>query len=168
MIDPNAVHDAIFAGDMFLEYLPTVRLDDGRCIGCEALVRWRRGEDVIPPMDFIPVIEDTPVSGLLTYWVIDTMGHEMGEWMRRCPEVRVSVNVPPEVLGRGGIEYASYKANLMSVRNRVVLEITERGTPDRLGLEELREIVGSDVMIAMDDVAVDETTCWCSRGCRWT
>ena len=50
----------------------------------------------------------------------------------------------------------SYKANLMSVRNRVVLGITERGTPDRLGLEELREIAGSDVMIAMDDVAVDE------------
>lgn len=42
------------------------------------------------------------------------------------------------------------------MRNRVVLEITERGAPDRLGLEELKEIAGRDVMIAMDDVAVDE------------
>lgn len=155
-IDANAVHEALFAGDLFLEYLPVVRLSDGQCMGCEALVRWRRGDTVIPPMDFIPIIENTPVSGLLTYWVIDTMGHEMGDWMRRCPDVRIAVNVPPEVLGRGGIEYAGYKANLMSVRNRVVLEITERGAPDRLGLEELREIAGSDVMIAMDDVAVDE------------
>ena len=29
-------------------------------------------------MEFIPVIEHTPVSGLLTDWVIDTMGGEMG------------------------------------------------------------------------------------------
>lgn len=156
MIDPNAVHDALFAGEMFLEYLPTVSLADGRCVGCEALVRWRRGDEIIRPMDFIPIIENTPVSGLLTYWVIDTMGEEMGDWMRRCEDVHVAVNVPPEVLGRGGVEYAGYKANLLSVRNRVVLEITERGAPDRLGLEELKEIAGRDVMIAMDDVAVDE------------
>ena len=156
MIDPNAVHDAIFAGELFLEYLPTVRLSDGCCVGCEALVRWRRGDRVIPPMDFIPIIEDTPVSGLLTYWVIDTMGKEMGPWMRDCTDVNIAVNVPPEVLGRGGIEYAGYKANLLSVRNRVVLEITERGAPDRLGLEELKAIAGKEVMIAMDDVAVDE------------
>ena len=142
MIDPNAVHDAIFAGELFLEYLPTVRLSDGCCVGCEALVRWRRGDRVIPPMDFIPIIEDTPVSGLLTYWVIDPMGKEMGQWMRDCTDVNIAVNVPPEVLGRGGIEYAGYKANLLSVRNRVVLEITERGAPDRLGLEELKAIAG--------------------------
>lgn len=156
MINADTVHDAIFAGELFLEYLPTVRLADGQCVGCEALVRWRRGDEIIPPMEFIPVIENTPVSGLLTYWVIDTMGCEMGHWMRECTDVHLAVNVPPEVLGRGGIEYAGYKANLLSVRSRVVLEITERGAPDRLGLEELKEIAGSDVMIAMDDVAVDE------------
>lgn len=156
MITVDAVHDAIFAADLFLEYLPTVRLADGQCVGCEALVRWRCGDEVIPPMDFIPLIENTPVSGLLTYWVIDTMGQEMGDWMRRCDDIHVAVNVPPEVLGRGGVEYAGYKANLLSVRNRVVLEITERGAPDRLGLEELKEIADRDVMIAMDDVAVDD------------
>lgn len=156
MITADEVHHAIFAGELFLEYLPTVSLDDGRCVGCEALVRWQRGPEVVPPMAFIPVIENTPVSGLLTYWVIDTMGQEMGDWMRRCADVHIAVNVPPEVLGRGGVEYAGYKANLMSVRHRVVLEITERGAPDRLGLEELKALAGSDVLIAMDDVAVDE------------
>ena len=156
MIDPQAVRQALFACEMFLEYLPTVRLSDGCSVGCEALVRWRRDGRIVPPMDFIPIIENTPVAGLLTYWVIDTMGREMGEWMHRCPDVNVAVNVPPEVLGRGGIEYAGYKANLLSVRHRIVLEITERGAPDRMGLEELKEIAGSEVMIAMDDVAVDE------------
>lgn len=84
------------------------------------------------------------------------MGGEMGHWMRRCEDVHIAVNVPPEVLGRGGVEYAGYKAKLLSVRSRIVLEITERGAPDRLGLQELKEIAGRDVMIAMDDVAVDE------------
>ena len=57
MINADTVHDAIFAGELFLEYLPTVRLADGRCVGCEALVRWRRGDEIIRPMEFIPVIE---------------------------------------------------------------------------------------------------------------
>lgn len=39
MINADTVHDAIFAGELFLEYLPTVRLADGQCVGCEALVR---------------------------------------------------------------------------------------------------------------------------------
>ena len=157
MIDPQVVRQALFAGELFLEYLPTVRLADGCAVGCEALVRWRRDGQVVPPMEFIPIIENTPVAGLLTYWVIDTMGQEMGDWMRHCADVSIAVNVPPEVLGRGGVEYAGYKANLLSVRKRIVLEITERGAPDRLGLDELKELTGDEVMIAMDDVAVDET-----------
>lgn len=156
MIDPLAVRRALFAGEMLLEYLPTVRLSDGRSMGCEALVRWLRDGRIIPPLDFVPIIENTPVAGLLTYWVIDTIGREMGDWMRRCTDVSMAVNIPPDVLGRGGIQYAGYKANLLSVRSRIVLEITERGAPDRLGLEELKTIADSEVMIAMDDVAVDE------------
>ena len=34
---------------------------------------------------------------------LDTMGGEMGHWMRRCEDVHMAVNVPPEVLGRGGV-----------------------------------------------------------------
>ncbi len=156
MIDPQQVRAALFAGELFLEYLPVVALDDGRCVGAEALVRWQRGDRLVMPLEFIPQIEHTPISGLLTYWVIDTMATELADWMRATPGAHIAINVPPEVLGRGGVVYAGYKAHLHDLRTRIVLEITERGVPDRMGLQEIRDIAADDVLIAMDDVAIDE------------
>ncbi|MBD8873640.1 EAL domain-containing protein [Rhodanobacter sp. DHB23] len=157
-ITPGAVHDAILRKELFLEYQPTIALQEGgRCVGCEALVRWRRGAHVVHPMDFVPVIEETPVSGLLTYWVIDTVARELGDWLRGHPDVHVGINVPPEILGRGGLEYAVRKANFADVCKQIILEITERGFPDRLGLEELRGLIREHRLVAMDDVNLDES-----------
>lgn len=152
-ITPDAVHEAIVGNELFLEYQPTIALqEDDRCVGCEALARWRRGARVVYPADFIPVVEDTPVSGLLTYWVIDTVAHELGDWLRRHRSAHVGINVPPEILGRGGLEYAARKAALLDVRQQIILEITERGIPDRLGLAELESMADENILIAMDDV----------------
>jgi sensor c-di-GMP phosphodiesterase-like protein len=157
-ITPDAVHEGIVRNELFLEYLPTIALQEyGRCVGCEALVRWRRGAEVLYPADFVPTIEDTPVSGLLTYWVIDTVARELGNWLREHRSAHVGINVPPEVLGRGGLEYASRKAALFEVRRQIILEITERGIPDRLGLNELKHLIREHQLIAMDDVNLDDS-----------
>lgn len=151
------VRDALLSGDLFLEYLPIVDLQNfNRCIGAEALVRWRRAGQVVMPMEFVPAIEGTPVAGLLTYWVIDTVEAELGEWLRSHPQAHLSINVPPEILGRGGLEYAARRSHLIDVRAQIVLEITERGIPDALGIEELRELETDSVQIALDDVGVDD------------
>ena len=157
-ISPQMLHKALLENAFFLEYMPTVALQNGgRCIGCEALIRWRRGADVVYPADFIPLMENTPVSGLITYWVIDTVASELGDWLRKHRSVHVGINVPPEVLGRGGLEYAARKAQLMDVRKQIVLEITERGIPDQLGLDELEDMADENILIAMDDVNMDES-----------
>src|SRR5579859_5649956 len=141
-ITPGAVHTAILQDELFLEYLPTIALQEGgRCVGCEALVRWRRGDEIVYPADFVPLIEETPVSGTLTYWVFDTVAKELGTWLREHRGAHVAINIPPEVLGRGALEYASRKAHLFEIRKQIILEITERGFPDRLGIEELQGLV---------------------------
>ena len=66
MITDAAVQDGLVNGQFFLEYLPTVSLVDGRCLGAEALARWRRPSGVVRPDEFIPLIEGTYVSGMLT------------------------------------------------------------------------------------------------------
>jgi sensor c-di-GMP phosphodiesterase-like protein len=157
-ITPSAVHAAILQDELFLEYLPTIALQEGgRCVGCEALVRWRRGDEVVYPADFVPMIEETPVSGTLTYWVFDTVAKELGSWLREHSHAYVAINIPPEVLGRGALEYASRKAQLFEIRKQIILEITERGFPDRLGIEELQGLIREHRLIAMDDVDLDET-----------
>jgi len=157
-ITPGTVHDAILRNEFFLEYQPTVALQENRrCVGCEALARWRRGREIVYPAGFIPVIEGTPVAGALTYWAFDTVAKDLGQWLGQCRDAHVAINIPPEVLGRGALEYASRKAGLFEVRRQIILEITERGFPDWLGMEELRGLVREHRLVAMDDVDLDES-----------
>ena len=147
------IHTAIINNEMFLEYMPTVSLVDHlRCVGAEALVRWKHDGRIVEPMEFVPVVENTPVAGALTYWVIDQVAKELGSWLKLAPGVQIGINVPPEVLGRGGFEYVARTSKLLDYRGCILLEVTERGIPDRLGLEELKEVSDEGVLIALDDV----------------
>jgi sensor c-di-GMP phosphodiesterase-like protein len=157
MISVDAIRDGLVKGEFFLEYLPTVALADGRCTGAEALARWRRPSGVVQPGDFIPLVEGTHLSGMLTYWVLETVANELGDWLRLHPETCIGVNVPPEILGRGGLEYAATKTGLSELRNQIVLEVTERGIPDNLAVATLEAASRSGVRIALDDVTLSGT-----------
>jgi sensor c-di-GMP phosphodiesterase-like protein len=154
MLTFDDVCTAMDKGELFVEYLPAVSLRDQRCIGAEALVRWRRGHRVVPPDEFLHLVEHTPASGRLTYWVIDTVATELGAWLGDHPQAHVSINVPPEVLGRGGLEYAAARSGLRARADQIVLEITEHGVPDQLGLEALNMMAERGVRIALDDVSL--------------
>jgi sensor c-di-GMP phosphodiesterase-like protein len=149
------VKAALDRGDLFVEYLPTVALADARCVGAEALVRWRRGGAVVLAGDFIPLIENTPLSGRITYWVIETVAAELGEWLDAHRDAHLSINVPPEILGRGGLEYAAIRSGLRTRSAQIVLEITERGVPDRLGLDALNLMAERGVRLALDDTMLN-------------
>jgi sensor c-di-GMP phosphodiesterase-like protein len=154
LFDP-AIQKALQAGEFHLHYLPTVRLRDRRCVGAEALIRWRRDGMWVPPMEFLPDAEGTPLAGLITYWVIDTVAAEMKRWLQDNPAAHVSINVPPDVLGRGGLEYAATKSGLGDVRRQIVLEVTERGVPDEQGLMALDHMARDGVRVALDDVQLN-------------
>src|SRR4249920_2965802 len=130
MISADAIQDGLVQGEFFLEYLPTISLADGRCVGAEALARWRRPSGVLQPSEFIPFVEGTHLAGMLTYWVLETVSAELGDWLRAHEELKIGINVPPEVLGRGGLEHAATKTGVSEIRKQIILEITERGVPD--------------------------------------
>jgi sensor c-di-GMP phosphodiesterase-like protein len=156
MFSLDEIHAGLKQEEFFLEYLPTISLSDDRCVGAEALIRWRHEERVVQPLEFVPVVENTPLSGTLTYWVMETVAKELGDWMREQDDIRVSINVPPEVLGRGGLRYAAEKSNWQGLAGKFMLEVTERGLPDALGLAALDAARRSDVLIALDDVDVEQ------------
>jgi sensor c-di-GMP phosphodiesterase-like protein len=157
MITNQAVHAGLVQGQFFLEYLPTVSLADGRCVGAEALARWRRPSGVVQPDDFIPLIEGTYLAGMLTYWVFETVAKELGDWLGVHQHVSIGVNVPPEILGRGGLEYLANKPGLSEIRSQIILEVTERGVPDNMGIAGLEAASRSGVRIALDDVTLSAT-----------
>src|SRR6187401_3533263 len=95
MINLDTIRDGLVQGEFFLEYLPTVTLADGRCVGAEALARWRRSSGVLQPDEFIHLIEGTHLSGMLTYWAFETVAKELGDWLRAHKEAHISINAPP-------------------------------------------------------------------------
>ena len=152
MISFEEIRGGLEGGELFLEYLPTVDLETGRCVGAEALTRWRRpGGVVVPPDEFIPQLEGTPLSGPLTYWVLETAAREVGALLRRRTDLFLSINVPPELLGRGGVSSTIRHAGIGDLVGQLVLEITERGLPDQLGFEALRLATEAGCRIALDD-----------------
>jgi sensor c-di-GMP phosphodiesterase-like protein len=131
-------------------------LSDNRCVGAETLIRWRHGDRVVPPLEFIPLVENTPLSGTLTYWVLETVAKELGGWMRDHDGIHISINVPPELLGRGGLRYTAEKSNLQGLAGKLMLEVTERGLPDALGVAAIAAARESGILIALDDVDMNQ------------
>jgi sensor c-di-GMP phosphodiesterase-like protein len=154
MISIDTMRAGLTRGEFFLEYLPTISLIDGHCIGAEALIRWRRTTGIVPPMEFIPLAENTVTSGLISYWVIETVAAELGDWLRANPNAQISINVPPEIIGRGGMLYAAEKSGLAELFPQIILEITERGIPDLLGIETINLAKTVGLRIALDDLTL--------------
>jgi sensor c-di-GMP phosphodiesterase-like protein len=153
-MDVNTIRSAFEAQQFFLVYQPIVSLRDGRCFGAEALIRWRLGNMVLNAAQFIPFTDNTPLSGILTYWVIDTVAAELADWLADNEAVHISINVPPEILGRGGLEYAAAKSGLRTRIKQLIVEVTERGIPDQLGLDALNSIPATGAHVALDDTTL--------------
>ena len=153
--DLAAIRAALEAREFFLVYQPVVSLADGRCAGAEALIRWQRGDTVVVEAgEFMPATHSTPLSGLITYWVIDTVADDLGAWLGQHEDAFVAINVPPEILGRGGLEYAAVKSGLHKRVRQLVLEIAEAGVPDQLGLDALQKIPSTGARVALDDTTL--------------
>lgn len=152
MSDYLEVEEGLKKGEFFLEYLPTLELDNGRCVGAEALSRWRRPWGVAQPAEFLPLIESsTSLSGYLTCWVLEEIARDFLDWLK-IHDAFISFNVPPEIIGRGGLYFVAERTGLIEVKHRLVVEITERGVPDSIGIEALNRSAELGIRLALDDV----------------
>jgi diguanylate cyclase (GGDEF)-like protein/PAS domain S-box-containing protein len=80
--------------EFVLYYQPKVNLTTGVVVGAEALIRWRHPErGLLQPAEFLPIIENQPVSLKLGEWVLTTALAQAAQWAAQGLPMPVSVNI---------------------------------------------------------------------------
>jgi diguanylate cyclase (GGDEF)-like protein len=68
----SALRRALVNEEFVLDFQPQLALADKTLVGCEALVRWERpGHGRVPPLDFLPYLEELGLLTELGFWVLD-------------------------------------------------------------------------------------------------
>lgn len=89
------LRQAIEQGSFELHYQPQIITDTGNLWGAEALVRWRHPErGLVPPLDFIPLAEETGLIIQLGHWVMCEAARQVTHWRKNgYPTLVVSINI---------------------------------------------------------------------------
>lgn len=90
----EGIGPALANEEFVLHYQPMLGLSSGEVVAVEALIRWQHPErGLIPPMDFIPVAEQTGQIVALGEWVLARACRQAREWQAQGLRVRMAVNL---------------------------------------------------------------------------
>ena len=140
----------------YIAYQPVVDAATKKLIGAEALLRWKNEKyGVVPPDDFIPVLERDPLFCVLGEWILKTSLIDAKKIREKNPDFVVHVNLSYSQLEKPDfvdmvihtLQEVDYPAQ------NLCLEVTERCR--LLNIELLKNIIvnlrGKGVKIALDD-----------------
>ncbi len=88
------IENAISKNELVLYFQPKVNMVTGEVLGFEALLRWQdpvRG--LIPPGEFLPSIEQHPISISVGNWVIESAISQIERWKEQGIHTTVSINI---------------------------------------------------------------------------
>ena len=86
-------HNAIRNREFVVFYQPKVDLVSKKLCGAEALVRWIRHKTIVPPLDFIPILEREGTICDLDFYVFETACADIRQWLDAGIEPqRISTN----------------------------------------------------------------------------
>jgi len=152
----TALHKALERGELVLHYQPKVDVRGAKMVGVEALMRWRHDNVLVPPLDFIPLAEETGLIVPFSEWAIGEAARQAGIWRKNFGfSDSIAVNLPNRLFERFDlVEYIHNAVTKYGVPHHAIeLEITEGGLMQDLqnvipALHRLNEI---GVEISIDD-----------------
>ena len=123
------LREAISKGDLLVHYQPIVELSGGRCVGAEALVRWRRDSGhLLSPDVFIPIAETEGLLPEITRSVLHGISTDIGQLLREQSDLAISLNVSRQDLEHGDLQRVlAEELDAAGISpSSINLEITER------------------------------------------
>jgi len=125
----TALRKAVANEEFVLYYQPKMHIKSGRVCGVEALLRWHRpGFGLVPPVEFIPVLEDTGLIVSVGRWVITSACKQIAAWLASSiGSMAISVNVAGRQFIEGDLEHEVTQAlaNQHIPAHLLELELTE-------------------------------------------
>lgn len=141
--------------EFYLDYQPQFDAEAGRIVGVEALVRWKRDGENIPPSRFIPLLEETGRIVEVSKWLIGEACRQQSEWYLRGCDLPVSVNISPLQFADDDFIGSVVRPleNFGVAPERLELEITERILIDSVdhAREKLNYLKALGCKISIDD-----------------
>jgi diguanylate cyclase (GGDEF)-like protein len=153
----NALRAALDRGELVAHFQPIVELASGDVVSAEALLRWERpGHGLVPPLDFIPLAEETGLIQPIGAWILEEACTQARQWRADGhARVRVSVNVSARQLldpeFERMVEQTLRKTGLEP--DALVLEVTESSVMQNaeLTIPKLERVVATGVRLSLDD-----------------
>ena len=158
--------------EFLVYYQPKVDVHSGDIVGAEALCRWFRNGSIVPPMSFIPVLEQNMDICDLDFYMLDHVCMDIRRWLDVGRNVvRISVN-----LSRKHLVDVDLLDHIMAVVDKhhvpheyIEIELTETTTD--VQFRDLKRIVSGlralGVHVAVDDFGMGYSSLNLIREIPW-
>ncbi len=152
----HELRQALEEDQLVLHYQPKEELAYGTVRSVEALVRWQHPErGVIPPSEFLPLVEQTGLINALTTRVLDEAVRQLRAWHQEGRELSVSVNLSARnLLDHRLPDLVAERLAAHQVEARwLEVEVTETNamTDPARASEILRRLAALGVSVSVDD-----------------
>jgi diguanylate cyclase (GGDEF)-like protein/PAS domain S-box-containing protein len=162
------LRQAVGQKQLELEFQPLVRLDSGKVVGAEALLRWRHPDDgLLLPSQFLNVAEETGAIVELGEWTIRAACTQMRQWQDMGHNFAVTVNLSNRQF---------HQLNLVDMTRELLLEtgldpqsleldVTENAIMVDLesSIRQMRQLTELGVKFTVDDFGIGSSSLHCIK-----
>jgi diguanylate cyclase (GGDEF)-like protein/PAS domain S-box-containing protein len=162
------LRQAVQLNQLELLFQPLVRVDTGKIVGAEALLRWHHPEDgLLLPSQFLGVAEETGAIVPLGEWTIRTACAQMKKWQEKGHHFTVTVNLSNRQF---------HQPNLLQMTSELLaetgldpsaleLDVTENAIMDDLdsSIRNMRQLSGLGVKFSVDDFGIGSSSLQCIK-----